>query len=102
MNETWANKLKKLDERFKFALIEVEEEQDRIDEMIEKIEPFLKSSLVDRLINSWINFLKWETLYDIDVKTEAKIKELNIDLIISDQVCHFPAMQSAPHVFITR
>ena len=89
----WAEKLREFDSRFKFAIISSSKEaESRIEDLVDKLEPFLSLPLVDRMIESWKNFLDWNVIPEIDRKSEEKIREIGADLLICDQVCYLPAI----------
>lgn len=87
MDQEWEEKLKKFDSRFKFGVIEYDNDQqkERVLSMITKIEPFLSAPVVTKMELAWNNFLDWSVLPEIDKKSEEKILEV-ADFLICDQV----------------
>ena len=70
MDEEWQGKLAKLDERFKFAVIEYDnsDQKNRIVDMLTKFETFLKLPLLDRSINMWTMVMDDKKALEMDVK----------------------------------
>ena len=86
----WQGKLANFDERFKFGVIEYDNDQqkERIQDIVAKTEPLLSATCVVKQENAWINFLDWNVLPEIDRKSEEKILEV-ADFLICDQVSFF-------------
>ena len=70
VDEEWQGKLAKLDERFKFAVIEYDnsDQKNRIVDMLTKFETFLKLPLLDRSINMWTMVMDDKKALEMDVK----------------------------------
>lgn len=90
VDQEWKEKLAKFDDRFKFGVIEYDNDQQqaRVADMITKIEPFLSASPAKKQELAWSNFLDWDVLPEIDRKSEEKILEV-ADFLICDQVSFF-------------
>jgi len=103
-DEQWAEKLAKIDKRFKFGIIDYDnkDQEFRMIELVNKIEKTVYLSLVERMKVVWSIFMQDKTVMDIDRKSDEKIKEIKPDLLLCDQVVHLPAIHSnkIPYAFI--
>lgn len=104
VDKEWQEKLRKIDGRFRFAIVDQDKQKtDNIkNELMEKFEQSLSLSLVDRMLQSWSFFFQEEDnpMYEFDLKAEAKIRELQPDFLLCDQLLALPTMQLAPYAFL--
>uniref|UniRef100_A0AAN0LVX7 UDP-glycosyltransferase n=1 Tax=Polyphagotarsonemus latus TaxID=1204166 RepID=A0AAN0LVX7_9ACAR len=103
-DKTWAEKLTKIDSRFKIGLIELSQKEDRGQDIAKDTEKCLTLSLIEsiKLVFEKFFISDAERLYEIDKKSGEQIKIINPDFILCDQVVHLPAMleHNIPHGFI--
>ena len=71
VDREWESKLAKLDERFKFGVIEYDngEQKNRVLDMVNRFEDSLKLPLLERLTSLWKTFLEDKTILEIDIKS---------------------------------
>uniref|UniRef100_A0AAN0LHC1 UDP-glycosyltransferase n=1 Tax=Polyphagotarsonemus latus TaxID=1204166 RepID=A0AAN0LHC1_9ACAR len=103
-DETWAEKLTKIDSRFKIGLIELSQKEDRIPDIVKHTENCLNLSLIERRKYLFQTFFidDIERIYETDIKSREQIKIICPDFILCDQMIQLPAMSehNIPHGFI--
>ena len=95
VDKRWPKTLAKIDERFKFAVVEYELQNMgmRMGKLIKNLEDSLKMNEYDRIYNIWKIFVFEDELFMlIDEKSEEKIKEINPDFLLCDQNWILPTM----------
>lgn len=104
VDRPWFERLSKIDSRFKFGVFDYADQsmELRMANIVQKLEKTLKMSWFDKLLETWRMFVQDETLEEVDIKSEAKIKEINPNFLICDQGWHLPAMikSGVPYAFI--
>lgn len=81
VDKQWADKLSKIDSRFKFGCFDYDDKKNdiRILNIVEKLERTLSMSLIDRQIETWNLFARDPTLIEVDRKSEEKLREIKPD-----------------------
>lgn len=98
-DDFFADKITKVDARFKLAKIEYEGQKDesRYNDLVTKLESFLALPSLERLLNSMNVFIYDPTDEKIDMAAEKPIKELGLDFLLCDQFGHLPSMSLKPY-----
>uniref|UniRef100_A0AAN0LVW8 UDP-glycosyltransferase n=1 Tax=Polyphagotarsonemus latus TaxID=1204166 RepID=A0AAN0LVW8_9ACAR len=102
--KVWAEKLKKIDQRFKIGLIDLSSEEDRIIDVVKDTEKSLNLSHIDSIKFLFEKFFMSdvERLFETDKKSGEQIKKIKPDFILCDQILQLPAMleHNIPYGFI--
>ena len=98
-DDFFADKIAKVDSRFKLAKFEYEGQKDesRYNDLVTKLESFLVLPAIERLLNSMDVFIYDPTDEKIDIAAEKPIKELGLDFLLCDQFAHLPSMSLKPY-----
>lgn len=97
-DEFFAEKIIKVDARFKLAKIEYDGQKDesRFNDVVLKLESFLELPQMERLLKSMDVFINDPTDEQIDIAAEKLIRELKLDFLLCDQFGHQGSMSLVP------
>uniref|UniRef100_A0AAN0LH68 UDP-glycosyltransferase n=1 Tax=Polyphagotarsonemus latus TaxID=1204166 RepID=A0AAN0LH68_9ACAR len=104
-NFSWAEKLAKIDSRYKFEIYEYEtkEQENVFGELAKKIEPLLTLSSEKRLKEMFkLIISSFDFFSFVDEKVSSLIKKLKPDYLLCDLMSHLPSMVESkiPYSFI--
>lgn len=103
VDHSYERRLQELDPRFVIRSYRYRKEDTlRTNYVIDRLEPCLQMSLVDKSVLCWKMFVEDDLLIEGDENAQRLIEEIRPDFILADQNFHLPALLlcGVPYAFI--